>query len=273
MKIGCQVSIADSIAEAPKRAYDLGCETFQIFSRSPQGGKATDLTSKLKEKFKLNLAKYKISDFVIHTPFYINFASTNNRIRYGSSGVVRDELERGSLLGARYVMTHLGSAKELGLKEALKQTAEMLQKSLDGYTGSTKLLIENSAGAGEIIGDDLSEIAKIIKLTGNKNIAGICLDTQHSFASGYDWNDFDKTLEKIDKEIGLKNIKLLHVNDSVSDLGSHIDRHAHIGQGKIGLENFQKIVAFAQKNNIDMICETEHEGVKEDMKILKKFRK
>lgn len=272
MKIGCQVSIAESIAEAPKRAHDLGCETFQIFTRSPQGGKAPELTKDLVEKFRLEAKSYKLEAIYVHTPFYINFASANNRIRYGSSSTIRQELERGSLLDAKYVMTHLGSAKELGSKEALKQTAEMLQKSLDGYAGSTKLLIENSAGAGEIIGDDLSEIAKIIKAVGNKNIAGICLDTQHSFASGYDWNDFDKTLEKIDKEIGLKNIKLLHVNDSVSDLGSHIDRHAHIGQGKIGLENFQKIVSFAQKNNIDMICETEHEGVEEDMKILKNLR-
>lgn len=272
MNIGCHVSIADSIAEAPKRADNLGCECFQVFTRSPQGGKAPELTPELIEKFKLKIAKYKLSNFVIHTPYYINFASANNRIRYGSSSVVRDELERASLLGAKYAMTHLGSAKELGLPEALKQTAEMIQKSLDEYNGSAKLLIENSAGAGEIIGDDLAEIAKIIKLTGNKNIAGICLDTQHSFASGYDWNDFEKTLQKIDKEIGLENIKLLHVNDSVSELGSHIDRHAHIGQGKIGLPAFGKIVAFAQKNNIDMICETEHEGVKEDMEILKKFR-
>ncbi len=272
MNIGCHVSIAESIAEAPKRAHDLGCETFQIFTRSPQGGKAPELTKDLVEKFRLEAKSYKLEAIYVHTPFYINFASANNRIRYGSSSVVRDELERGSLLGAKYVMTHLGSAKELGSAEALKQTAEMLQKSLDGYSGSAKLLIENSAGAGEIIGDDLSEIAKIIRLVGNKNIAGICLDTQHSFASGYDWNDFEKTLEKIDKEIGLKNIKLLHVNDSISDFGSHIDRHAHIGQGKIGLENFQKIVAFAENNNIDMICETEHEGVEEDIKILSSLR-
>ena len=273
MKIGCHVSIANSLAEAPKRAHDLGCETFQMFTRPPQGGKAPELTKDLIKNFKLYVMRYAIRDFYVHTPYYINFASANNRIRYGSSGVVREELERASLLGARYVMTHLGSAKELGLKEALKQTAEMLHKSLDGYSGSAKLLIENSAGAGEIIGDDLSEIAQIIKEARNENIAGICLDTQHSFASGYDWTSIEKTLEKIDKEIGLDKIKLIHANDSASDLGSRKDRHAHIGQGKIGLENFQKIVQFAQKNNIDMICETEHEQVKEDMEILKSLKK
>lgn len=279
MNIGCHVSIADSIAEAPKRAHDLGCECFQMFTRPPQGGKAPELTEDLIKKFRLEAKSYppageagKLEAIYVHSPYYINFASANNRIRYGSSSTIRQELERGSLLGAKYVMTHLGSAKELGLPEALKQTAEMLQKSLDGYTGSAKLLIENSAGAGEIIGDDLSEIAKIIELTNNKNIAGICLDTQHSFASGYDWNDFEKTLQKIEKEIGLDKIKLIHANDSASELGSHVDRHAHIGRGKIGLPAFEKIVAFAKKNNIDMICETEHEGVRDDMKMLKKMR-
>lgn len=273
MKIGCHVSIANSIAEAPKRAHDLGCETFQIFTRAPQGGKAPELTEDLVKEFRLKAKRYKLEAFYIHTPYYINFASTNNRIRYGSSGVIREELERASSLGAKYVMTHLGSAKELGQKEALKQTAEMLHKSLDGYNGSAKLLIENSAGAGEIIGDDLSEIAQIIKEAKNENIAGICLDTQHSFASGYDWTAIEKTLEKIDQEIGLDKIKLIHANDSASDLGSRKDRHAHIGQGKIGLENFTQIVQFAQKNNIDMICETEHEKVKEDMETLKSLRK
>ena len=99
------------------------------------------------------------------------------------------------------------------------------------------------------------------------------MDTQHSFASGYDWRDFENTLKKIDFEIGVENIKLIHANDSASDLGSRKDRHAHIGQGKIGLENFTQIVQFAQKNNIDMICETEHEKVKEDMETLKNLRK
>jgi deoxyribonuclease-4 len=273
MNIGCHVSIAGGIFNAPKNAHDLGCECFQMFTRSPQGGKAPELTSEVIEKFKSELKKYSFENFYIHTPYYINFASENNRIRYGSVSVVRDELERGNLLGAKYVMTHLGTAKDLGQKEALKKTVEMLQKSLENYAGKTKLILENSAGAGAIIGDDLSELAEIIKNVNSPAIAGICLDTQHSFASGYDWRDFENNIKKIDEEIGLKKIKLLHANDSASNLGSHIDRHAHIGEGKIGLKNFQKIVAFAKKNNIDMICETEHEKVKEDMEILKDFRK
>ncbi len=148
----------------------------------------------------------------------------------------------------------------------------MLQKTLDGYKGKTKLILENSAGAGEIIGDDLSELSEIIKGTNSKAIAGICLDTQHSFASGYDWRDFKKTLTKIDKEIGLENIKLFHANDSLTECGSNKDRHAHIGEGLIGENAFKNIAAFAKKNEIDMILETKHEKVTKDIELLKSFR-
>lgn len=272
MNIGAHVSIAGGIQNAPKRAADLGCECFQMFTRSPQGGKAPIFTNEVCEQFKMQKSKFKIKEVYIHTPYYINFASANNRIRYGSVSVVRDELERGSLIGAKFVMTHLGTAKELGQEEAIKKVIEMLKKTLEGYSGETKLLLENSAGAGEIIGDDLKELGEVIKGIDSPAIAGICLDTQHSFASGYDWRDFEKTIKKIDSEIGLKKIKLIHVNDSQTDFASNKDRHDHIGQGQIGLDAFKNIVAFAEKNNIDMILETEHDAVVEDIKLLKSFR-
>lgn len=272
MNIGCHVSIAGGIFEAPKRAHDLGCECFQIFSRSPQGGKAPELTPEVVEKFKTEMKKYKLRNFYIHTPYYINFASVDNRIRYGSVSVVRDELERGNLVDAKYVMTHLGTAKGLGHKVAIEKTIEMLKKTLENYDGKTKLILENSAGAGEIIGDDLSELAEIIKGVDSPAIAGICLDTQHSFASGYDWRDFEKTLKKIDQEIGLEKIKLIHANDSLTECNSKKDRHAHIGEGLIGSDAFKNIVAFAKKNEIDMILETQHDRVLDDINLLKKFR-
>ncbi|EKE11373.1 MAG: hypothetical protein ACD_15C00099G0005 [uncultured bacterium] len=272
MNIGCHVSIAGGIQNAPQRAADFGCEVMQIFTRSPQGGPAPVLTPEICEKFKIQNAEHKIQNTYIHTPFYINFASANNRIRYGSVSVVRDELERASLIGAKYVMTHIGSAKDLGEKEGQVKAVEMLAKALEDYKGSAQLLLENSAGAGAIIGDDLKELAYIIKGIKSPSVAGICLDTQHSFASGYDWRDFDKTIKKIDKEIGIKNIKLIHANDSLAECGSNKDRHAHIGEGLIGLEAFEKIVAFAEENEIDMILETEHDNVMKDIKLLKKMR-
>jgi deoxyribonuclease-4 len=272
MNIGCHVSIADGVQNAPQRATDLGCECFQMFTRSPQGGKAPELTEEIIKEFKLKIKNYNLKAVVIHTPYYINFASANNRIRYGSVSVVREELERASLIGAKYVMTHLGSTGELSENEATEKSAEMLKKTLDGYAGTAELLIENSAGSGKIIGATFSQIAEIIKKVDHPALVGICMDTQHSFASGYDWRDFENILKKINVEIGLENIKLIHANDSMTDLTSHKDRHEHIGQGKIGLEAFRKIVAFAKEKNIDMICETEHDKVKEDIGLIKKIR-
>lgn len=272
MNVGCHVSIAQGIFNAPQRAFDLGAECFQIFTRSPQGGKAPELTEDILRSFKIENLKFKISAFYIHTPYYINFASANNRIRYGSVSVVRDELERASLLGAKYVMTHLGSAGELSEEEATAKTSEMITKTLDGYDGSAELLIENSAGSGKIIGATFSQIAEIINQVNHPKLNGICIDTQHSFASGYDWREFEKTLQQIDSEIGLDKIKLIHANDSLTECASRVDRHAHIGEGLIGKETFLKIVKFAEERNIDMVLETEHGKVIDDIGLLKSFR-
>lgn len=272
MYIGCHVSIAGGVFNAPERAADFGCEAMQIFTRSPQGGKAPELTPEVVERFKNANLKFKIQEVVVHTPFYINYASNNNRIRHSTVAIVRDELERASLLGASYVMTHLGSAGEMSEDEAAEKVAEMLSKTLDGYTGSTELLLENAAGAGKIIGATFSQLSKILKLVNHTKLVGICIDTQHSFASGYDWTDFENTLQRIDNEIGLEKIKLIHCNDSKTALSSRKDRHDHLGKGLIGEESFKNIVAFAKEKNITMIAETEYDFVSDDIALLKKFR-
>ncbi|MFC1608913.1 deoxyribonuclease IV [Patescibacteria group bacterium] len=272
MLIGCHTSIRESVSKAPKRASDSGCEVMQIFSRPPQGGKGAEITPELQKEFRSECKKNNIKEIYIHTPYYINLASNNNRIRYGSIKAIRDELERASLLGARYVVTHIGSSKEVGEKEGVKISSEMLTKCLEGYKGKARLLLENSAGAGSIIGDKFRELEEIISNVKNPGIAGICLDTQHSFASGYDWSDFRKTLQKIDQEIGLDKIKLLHLNDSLSDCGSNVDRHAHIGKGKIAQDSFLQLTRFAEEKKINAIVETKDPGVKDDIILLRQLR-
>ena len=272
MLIGCHVSIAGGVFNAPKRAAELGCEAMQIFTRSPQGGKAPELTHEVVANFKSQCQENKIEMSVVHTPYYINFASTNGRISHGSIAVIRDELERASLLGVKYVMTHLGSAGELSEEESNTKTISALKEALKGYDGSCELLIENAAGSGKIMGSTFSQIAEILKAVNHTKLVGICIDTQHSFASGYDWRDFSNTLSKIDSELGLDNIKLIHCNDSKTELASRKDRHEHIGKGLIGEESFKNIVSFAKEKNITMILETEYDFVKEDILLLKKFR-
>ena len=283
MHIGCHISISKGLDKAPEIAAKLGCEAMQIFTHSPSGGHIPELDAKTVKNFKAGVKKHGIKAVYVHAPYYINLASKNNKIYYGSISAIRKNLERASLLGAKYVMTHLGSAGDMNEKELLERLEESFAKIFDGYNGSAKLLIENSAGAGKIIGSDFKQIGKILETFASKTdfearspssmLAGICLDTQHSFASGYDWkHDFEDCVEALDENIGIKNIKLIHSNDSLTDLNSHKDRHAHIGKGKIGLEGFEKLAAFAQDNDIDMICETAYPEVIEDIKILKGMR-
>ncbi|MFA5047964.1 MAG: deoxyribonuclease IV [Patescibacteria group bacterium] len=274
--IGAHISAAGDLSLAPLRAQEAGAECFQFFSRPPQGGPAKPLSAQLIKSFKDNCQKYHLESH-IHTPYYINLASAKNNIYYGSISVIRDELECGDKLGVKYIMTHLGSAKDLGEKEGLKKVVSGITQILSGYKGQTEFLIEMSAGSGAIIGDTFEEIAKIIDSAPLKKYdIGICYDTCHGFASGYDIRNArstKKTFADFDRILGLKKLKLIHTNDSLGGLGSHLDRHAHIGEGLIGLEGFKAIVALAKKQKINLILETPHdEKLKNDFKILKKLR-
>ncbi|OGY92567.1 MAG: hypothetical protein A3H70_00715 [Candidatus Komeilibacteria bacterium RIFCSPLOWO2_02_FULL_48_11] len=280
MKFGAHVSIAGGIPNAPQNAALLGCEVFQMFSRSPRGGKAAAITPEVGRVFQAECKKHKQAAAYIHAPYYINFASENNRIRYGSIAVICDELERASALGVKAIMTHLGSAKDTTSEQAIKITAEGITKVLKGYRGQSKLLLELSAGSGEIIGDTFEEMAEIIKLAektlGKKNVIGVCLDTAHIFASGYDIRDkksVEATLKAFDKVIGLKRLGVIHANDSMIPLGEKKDRHEHLGRGKIGLECFRALARHPKLKKIDMIVETPTQaGMKKDIALLKKMR-
>ena len=269
-RIGCHVSVAGGVFNAPSRAREFGCEVFQMFTRSPQGGPAPALTPDVVARFKEEMDKHDQLACYVHTPFYINFASDNNAIRHGSIKIVRDELERSSLLGAKYVMTHLGSAKGMEPTAALDRVAKGIGRVLDDYTGTAELLLEISAGTGEIIGDTFEELAYIFKQSGAK--PAVCIDSCHMFASGYDIKTkegFSKTMKVIADTVGKDAIKLIHANDSKVDLGMRRDRHDHIGAGTIGLAGFEHLM---EHFDLDFILETEHDKVKEDITTLKSIR-
>jgi deoxyribonuclease IV len=269
-KIGCHVSVAGGIQNAPERAFSLGAETFQCFTRSPQGGTAPKLTPVVVEQFNLQLTTYDFDRFYIHAPYYTNFASDVTKTRGFSVAVAREELDRGTILGARYVVIHLGSAKDSNRDEAVTRTADSVKKILDGYKGSCELLLEISAGTGNVVGDTFEEIKKIMSGTSSKRLGGVCFDTCHAFASGYDLTE--ETFKSFDKIIGFEHLKLLHVNDSKVGLGEHRDRHEHIGDGKIGRKKFEVLSRIKKLGDVDWILETKHDKVESDLKILKKIR-
>jgi deoxyribonuclease-4 len=309
ISIGCHVSASGGVWNAPKNAFDLGCETFQIFTRPPMGGPAPKLDDEVVERFKGEMEKYypefnsppKVGGdtgvvFVVHCPYFINFGSAKKSTYHGSISVVSEELTRANLLGAKYVMTHLGSFKDLGQVVGMKQAQAGLKSVLEKYEGKTQFLLEIAAGSGEIIGDTFEELAELMEpLVKFKTFGGICFDTQHAFSSGYDLRNASsvaQTFKEFDKAIGLKWLKMSHVNDSKVDFGGKKDRHEHIGEGKIGEKGFKAILEYfntlsvphkrdispkkGEKNNVlrsmPLILETEHDKVKTDLKILKQLR-
>jgi deoxyribonuclease-4 len=290
MKIGCHVSGAGGLENAPARAKELGCETFQMFTRSPQGGKTAAITEQTAEKFKAAMSKAELEDFVVHAPYFVNYGSTAPNIYYGSISVITEELGRANQLGAKYLMTHLGTYKDQTnkdgspSKEAQKKVCEALVKILEKYEGKkTKFLLEVAAGAGSTIGSRFEQLVPMVKaLKKFESFGGICFDTQHAFASGYDIANakgIKETFKQFDELIGLKYLKMSHINDSKIELGGKKDRHEHISEGQIGTTGFTEFMKFWKKqdkllkDDAPLILETEHDKVLEDIATLKKIRK
>jgi len=290
MKFGLHISIAEGVEHAPLRAMAAHCECFQIFSRSPHGGTVRKIDASAADAFKENLAKGEAKDFFIHSPYYINFASENNRIYHGSISAIKSEMEVADLLGARGVVTHLGSSKDMDGEQAKQKLVAGLVKvfEIPSSTKGTKpkylkyrakLLLEITAGSGNIMGDSFEEIGYFIEeveKTIGKDILGVCFDTAHAFASGYDLRTdmaVKKTFSDFDKIVGLDRIKLIHLNDSAADLDSHVDRHANVGKGKIGIEGITAILHELQERDLDFVLETSPSGSEDDLELLKNIRK
>ena len=276
MKIGAHVSIAGGVENAPKNAHDLQCECFQMFTRSPRGGKRREIDF---EKFLVDCEKYGFEigrDYIVHSPYYINLASLDEKIRKNSVRILRDELEVASELKCPFVITHLGSSRDQEKKEAQEKVLKSLLAIHEGYSGSAKLTLEIAAGSGNFIGDNLIEISNLFKKLKKKKIkVGFCFDTFHAFASGYDLRTEEsvkKVFEEIDQKIGLENLSCIHFNDSKTDFDSRRDRHEHLGEGKIGKVGLQAVIQEAKKIKINVYLETNHDRIEEDIKITKKFR-
>ncbi len=273
MLLGAHVSIAGGIDNAPGRAAELGCEVFQIFSRSPQGGPAPKLTDELLQNFESECQKHNMKEWVVHTPYYINLANPKEQTRKNSARIIREELERASTIGASYVMTHIGSSREVGPEDGLKLCIEGVKKIVDGYDGSAQFLLEIAAGSGHVIGGKFEEIAEIIHAA-DADI-GVCFDTQHAFGAGYDLSTkagVKKTLDQFDATIGLDKLKISHCNDSKVELGSQKDRHEHIGEGFIGKKGFEAWFSDKRTKNVNLYLETKHDEVVKDLNLLKKLR-
>jgi len=276
MLIGLHVSAAGGADKTIERAKELECETFQFFSRSPQGGPAPILTKKIVQNFQEGLRTYNLKNPIIHTPYFINLCSINKKIRQSSIHIIQEELKRASLLGVPYVVTHLGARKDMNPVMALKEVARAVKKILTDYRGSAVLLLENAAGSGTVIGSTFQELAALIHAAPNKKKVGVCLDTCHLFASGYDIRNpraVNATLKQFDTYVGKKFLYYIHVNDSKARLGEKKDRHDHIGDGHIGIKGFRAFLNHPYIQHTPIVLETNHDGKHiTDLKKLKSYR-
>lgn len=276
------MSAAGGLWKAGPAGKLLGCEVIQIFSRSPQMFAAKAISEEDAKLFRESMKENGIKDVYIHAPYIVNLASAKNTTRFGSVKILREELERGTQLGAKAIMFHPGSAKEVGKEAGVEAVIKGLDRIMDGYEGSCQLLIEISAGAGAVMGDEFEEIAAFIEGAKRGKEIGVCFDTQHAFASGYDLRTkeaVDQTFKDFDRIIGLKKLVASHCNDSKIEFDGHKDRHQHLGYGFIGKDAFKYIVEHPKLQHIDLILETPFDGEEEagsreeDMKLLKSLRK
>ncbi len=275
VRLGVHVSIAGGLEKAVARARHLGCSAMQIFSRNPRGWKALPLASRSIGAVREAAEKGEIDPIVVHTPYLLNLASANAELYRRSIQALGQEIKRGEQLGARYVVTHLGSGKGRGKASAMKQVINALKTVVD-QRSPVSVLMENSAGAGNSIGTFLEELQEIIERVGRNERLGVCFDSCHGYAAGYDFRSAEKTealVKEIDQTIGRRKIALLHLNDCAGPLGSHLDRHENIGKGKIGLVGFRNLLTHPCVRGVPMILETPKRSPGDDLLNLSRIRK
>jgi len=247
MRIGIHTSIVGSYLNALEAARKLGCNALQIFSASPrmwQGGSAriADVDA---QAFRARRDELRLGPLVIHANYLINLASEQRMLQTRSIQAFHDEIVRAMALGADFLVVHPGARGESTMGQAISTIIESVkQSSKRAPMGGLRILIENTAGMGTAVGARLEEVGEI--LAGLRNLpVGACLDTAHLFAAGYDIKTeagLASTIGQIDGAIGLENVPVIHANDSKIPLGGRVDRHEHIGKGKIGAEAFARIL-------------------------------
>ncbi len=248
LRIGMHTSIAGSYLNALESARKLGCNALQIFSASPRMWAGGSGSSRIAEvdaaAFRARREQLGLGPLVIHANYLINLAAPQPMLRTRSIQAFQDELVRGTALGADFVVVHPGSSGEAAgrgvgtVVESIRQATKRLAP------GKLRVLIENTAGMGTALGWRLEEVAEILNGLEASSV-GACLDTAHLFAAGYDIKSergLESTIEFIDRTIGLERVPVFHVNDSKVPLGGRVDRHEHIGKGKIGAEAFRRIL-------------------------------
>lgn len=265
MVLGAHMSIAGGVDSSVDRAADLEMNALQIFSQNVRSWSTRELTEEEIQGFKEKREKFGVVYAVVHTSYLLNLASPKDDLWEKSKKGLIEEIRRAHLLGIPAINTHIGAHTGSGLENGIDRLIAALKEveRADEFEGSeVKILLENTAGAGTKLGSDFAELGQVLDELNNSDRYGVCIDTCHGFAAGYDFSTetgLKETLEEFDHAVGLDKLELIHLNDSIGDRGSHKDRHAHIGRGKIGDEGFAAVVNNPDLRELPFILETPKE--------------
>lgn len=276
MKFGAHISTAKPFSEAIMRASALGCECIQIFANPPQRWNPIPIPKEEIDRFNKLKKEHNIGPIIIHSIYLINLASSNPFFYEASKKSIIDDMQKAKAIEAIGTAVHLGSTKGVHINEVMDKVEAGIKEILLATDQSTDFIIENSAGAGNIIGDTIEEIAKVIKAVNSPRVK-VLVDTAHAFESGM--VDFscppciDDFLDVFDQKIGLDRLVGFHFNDSKTDFNSKRDRHADLGKGKIGLESFEHMAKNPLLKDKFAILETPQDEIswKEQLKLLRKL--
>ena len=273
MLIGNHLSASKGYAAMGKAALALDANTFAFFTRNPRGGKAKEIDEKDVEKF-LNFAKeHEFGKIVAHAPYTMNLCAAKEDVRSFSKEMLLDDLKRMEYTPYNYYNFHPGSHVGQGAEKGIALIAEALNEALKPEQ-TTTVLLETMAGKGTEVGRTFEELREILDRVELNDKMGVCLDTCHVWDGGYDIvNDLDDVLNEFDRVIGLDRLKAVHFNDSMNDCGSHKDRHAKIGEGKIGVEAMRRVALHPLLEGRPFILETpnDDEGYRREIQMVREW--
>ena len=275
MLFGLHVSIGKGFAGAVQAAEKLTCESVQIFVGNPRGWARKPLDEKTVTKFKQVLKDSVIRKVAVHLSYLPNPASPKTELYEKSVLAMAEDYQRAVRLGADYFVVHPGAAGAQEKEEAILRVAKGIKTVLSEIRGETLFLLENQAGGGSELAGDLKELGYILEAVGEEDRTGICFDTCHAFAAGYQLRTeegVEEIISELDRAVGLKRLHLLHLNDSIGERGSHRDHHTHIGEGQIGREGFKLLINDPALTGKVGVLETPRSSDQDDLQNLQVIR-
>ncbi|UCC75139.1 MAG: deoxyribonuclease IV [Gemmatimonadota bacterium] len=279
MLLGAHVSTAGGLEFAPARGAEIGANVIQVFTKQVNRWAERQISEETVDAFRAALGAHRIAVSGSHDSYLINLASPDPSLHERSLDSFCRELERCQALGLDFLVTHPGNATDGDRASGLRRNASALRQAIQRMGGGdTPVLIEATAGQGTALGASFEELAALLDGIGHdfQELLGVCIDTAHLLAAGYDLvADYDGVMRELDRLVGLDRVRLFHLNDSKTPLGSRVDRHEQIGEGYLGLEPFRRLMRDPRFRDVPKVIETPkgEEPLRNDRKNLRRLRR